>query len=63
MTCGEHYHGGDCYGYFDAHHDCGYRRSYPNYLATGVFTCEDWTHPHHEAGARTSIRYPPWRHR
>jgi hypothetical protein len=48
---------------FDAHHDCGYRRSYPDYLATGEFTCEDWTYPHHEAGAAITVRYPPWRRR
>jgi hypothetical protein len=28
---------------FDAHHDSGYRRAYGDYLATGEFTCEDWT--------------------
>jgi hypothetical protein len=48
---------------FDAHHDCGYRRSYPDYLATGEFTCEDWTYPHHEAGAAITVRYPTWRRR
>jgi len=46
---------------FDAHHDSGYCRSYADYLADGEFTCEDWTFPHHEAGARISVRYPPWR--
>src|SRR5436305_11132449 len=39
------------YGYFDAHHDCGYLRSYADYLATGEFTCEDRTYPHVQAGA------------
>jgi len=48
---------------FDAHHDSGYRRAYAEYLATGEFTCEDWTYPHVEAGARISVRYPRWRHR
>jgi len=48
---------------FDAHHDCGYRRSYDDYLTTGEYTCEDWTYPHVRAGARISVRYPRWRHR
>jgi hypothetical protein len=41
---------------FDAHHDSGYRRAYDDYVATGEFTCEDWTYPHYEAGARISVR-------
>ena len=24
---------------------------------------EDWTYPHHEAGARIAVRYPQWRAR
>jgi hypothetical protein len=48
---------------YDAHHDAGYRRSFDDYRATGKFDCEDWTFPHHEAGARISVRYPPWRDR
>jgi hypothetical protein len=28
---------------FDAHHDSGYRQTFADYLATGDFTCEDWT--------------------
>jgi hypothetical protein len=46
---------------FDAHHDSGYLRSFADYRATGRFTCEDWTYPHYEAGARITVRYPQWR--
>jgi hypothetical protein len=54
---------GSCYGYFDAHHDSGYRQSFADYQACGRFSCEDWTYPHHQAGARIAVRYPGWRAR
>jgi hypothetical protein len=43
VTCGNQDHDSRCYGYFDAHHDSGYRQTFGDYGATGEFTCEDWT--------------------
>ncbi|ONK13107.1 hypothetical protein [Streptomyces sp. MP131-18] len=50
---------------WDAHHDCGYKRtiSFEEWQARGVLSCEDWMLAHYGRGSTLEVIYPEWRKR